>query len=245
MKKIILITFASIALAACDSGFEQTQNSSLSNDDLSCIESCSENNDSDINTGASLPTAPQVELDGKVSGGIWDGKELLKLDLENQALLVRVPVDFEAEIVAGTFPIPGKEGLTLEFVTNADSSKHLQLRIPLKKLLRRDLNLSEMGLPNGDPLPMVFDGKLPHISTQIGKSDVHFYTGKGTAALFVPTKFNPYITLVFPIKNKNKEVLGYFATIAEKLGSQGGFYASVQLPDDLLSKIDTWLPIAD
>lgn len=250
MKKIFLIISVSFLLTACGNGFEPTGNQDPSNYSSSCLGMCDESEDShdsdedNSNQIGGLPSMPNFELDGKVSGGIWNGSELLKLDLAKQELLVRVPVDFGVDVVAGTFPVPGKEGLNLEFVTDANSSKHLQLRIPLRKLIKKDLLINEMGLPNGDPLPMVSGGKLPHISTQVTKTTVHFYTGKGTVALFVPTNFNPYITLVFPIKNKNKEVLGHFATIAEKSGFKGGFYASIQLPDKLLKAIDTWLPLA-
>ncbi|MCB0391753.1 MAG: hypothetical protein KDD58_10695 [Bdellovibrionales bacterium] len=244
MKNFILITFATLALTACGEGFKQSPANGEDNGSLGCIENCDTNNNNNTNDSGSEIINPDIELDGKVSGGVWDGKELLKLDLASQTLLVRVPVDFEAQIVQGSFPIPGKQGLTLEFVTDTDGSKHLQLRIPLADLLKIDDVINQSGLPNGDPLPMVTGGQLPHIATNIGDTEVHFYLGKGTAALFVPTKFDPFLTLVFPIKNKKKDTLGYFASIAEKPGFNGGLYASVQLPDDMLKAIDTWLPLA-
>ncbi len=243
MKNIILLIATSFVLASCGKGFVQDpENGQQDRGSLVCTENC------DDNTGDStLDPAPDFELDGKVSGGIWDGKELLKLDLENKSLLIRVPVDFEADIVAGSFPIPNNTDITLEFVTDTDNSKHLQLRIPLDRLIGETNMLSRAGLPNGDGLPMVQGGKLAHIKTKVGKSDVHFYTGDGIASMFVPTSFNPFVSLTFPIKNKRKETLGYFATIAEKKvpKSKGGFYVSVHLPDKLKDLIDTWLPVVD
>lgn len=247
MKRIVFLLVVSFILTACGQGFEQGPTNGLNNqENLGCLENCS-GGGSDImdppnGNDSVLPPVSTPELNGKVSGGVWDGKELLKLDLANLSLLVRVPIDFEASIVAGAFPIPGNSDLTLEFVTDDNNAKHLQLRIPLSRLLNETKLPNERGLPNGDGLPMVPGGKLPHVQTRIGSTDVHFYTGKGVASLFVPTSFNPFITLVFPIKNKEKEVLGHFATIAEKGASKGGFYVSVALPDKLRQVIDNWLP---
>lgn len=241
--KNYLIFICGFLLISCGEGFNPSPKNGLTDlGSQDCVSNCDDQNPDDSDDTDNVNT-PAPELDGKVSGGIWDGEELLKLDLENQSLLVRVPIDFEADIVAGSFPIPGESDLTLEFVTDDDNSKHLQLRVPLSRLLGSTKLPTSMGLPNGDGLPMVSGGKLPHVQTKLGKTEVHFYMGSGVLGLFVPTGFNPFISLVFPIKNNKKEVLGHFATVAEKGNFNGGFYVSVQLPKELKDAIDTWLPI--
>jgi len=246
MIRIGLISVMAFVLTACGEGFEQAQTNGNSKLGDVCQASCDGDNgddqDNNGNNGNVIDPVLTPTLNGKVSGGVWDGKELLKLDLEEKSLLLRVPVDFETSFVSGSFPIPGHSDMKLEFATDENDSKFLQLRVPLRKLLGDAKLPTEKALPNGDSLPMIPGGKLPHTQTKVGSSEVHVYMGRGTFGLFIPTGFNPFVTLVFPIKNSDKETLGHFATVAKKNDHKGGFYVSLTLPEKLKKVIDLWLP---
>ena len=153
---------------------------------------------------------------------------------------MKIPIDFDTPLIGGSFALPNHPEIVIEMVVDANNSPHLQFRLPLNKLLHGIDGLTEMGLPNGDSLPTT-PRTLPHITAQIGGTSIHFYIGAGQVAVFVPTKFNPFITLIFPIRNKSQQILGGFGTIAKKGDHRGGFYASVELPEEFVKLIDSAL----
>ena len=245
MKNLWMIIIAMFFVSACGQGFEQKIDNGTFNSGLNCMDGCDDGDKGDDSGDGgtdNLPTLPDLKLDGKVSGGIWDGKELLKLDKKDKSILIRIPMDFNTEIVEGSFPLSGNEDIVLEFVQDGNDETFLQLRVPIERMIGKIELPEKMGLPNGDPLPKIKGGKLYHKETKIGGSKAHIYTGKATLAMFVPTKFNPYVNLVFPIKNKREVNLGYFATVAEKNDHRGGFFVSITLPQEVQDLLDTWLP---
>ena len=100
-------------------------------------------------------------------------------------------------------------------------------------------------MPNGDPLPAVPGGELPHLAVQ-NTSKVNFYAYGNVKyfALFVPTPgLNPFVNLTFPINNAaGTKTLGYLATVAQKVtGSttfDGGFYLAMVFPPELAAILD-------
>lgn len=252
MKKLLAIALISFLLTSCGQGFENSaDNGSNTKGSLDCVANCSGNdqdpngNNNSNNNGNQLPAAPELDLDGKVSGGIWDGKQLIRLDMEKLELVVRVPIGFEAQVVGGSIPIPGKAGLVVDIVTDDQGETNFEIRVPLGHLIGDTQLPMPAGLPNGDNLPMVPGGKLPHIGTMIGGKQVDFFLGKGITAMFVPLGFDPPLSLVFPIKNQSKENIGHIALIGKKGNHKGGVYVSLELPDDVVDALDTWLPLVD
>ncbi len=222
---------------ACGDGFKSSAHSQHKTSTTG-----GDDDNSNNNGGSGGGTTHELpNLDGKVDGGIWSGKEIVSLDWQNMDLLLKLPLDLDVGIVAGSVAIPQFEDITLEMVT-VNGAHQLQVRVPLARLLGKHDTFTDKGLPNGDPLPMVTAGVLPRVDTKIGSQDVYFYLGDGTIAVFVPTKFNPFISLVFPVKNAKGEALGYFATIAKKGSFKGGFYASIQLPKEFMDQIGDLLP---
>lgn len=215
--------------AACSPGFSTSQVSSKSN------------NSSQIDT--SIPIDNPLAVDGTIGGGRFNNAQVLKLDLQNKLLEVRVP--FLPGISLGAFSavsIPQVSGASVGLETMPDGALSLVIKIPLDKVMRGVTGLPKGKLPNGDRLPSIPDGELPSVGLQIDKNGAikgSLYLSPTVIGIFVATKFDPFISLTLPIRNQSRTVTyGYFTSVPAKAGFDGGFFMSIALPDDLARAID-------
>lgn len=181
----------------------------------------------------------KAELDAQVEGGLFGGFQSIVIDKVNKAVNVRVPFPMALGIGGIQYPIEGIDGAYYELINNCSSKvmSCLQMHIPLKFLAQADWDGTADRLPNGDKLPAYPDGEPPAImspATYHGK-EFWMYLGPRMLGIYVPIKdFNPYLQLVFPIKNKSKtKILGYLATIPKKITYDGGIYVTMALPEDI------------
>lgn len=184
-----------------------------------------------------------IEMTGAINGGRFDQAKVVEIDRTAKMLIVRLPFIAGFQIGA-QIPMPIKDipGATIGVEPNSDGSSSIVLRIPLDRVLRGVASLPSSRLPNGDPLPAIPDGELPSIGLSFNNSGTlkgALYLSPAVVGIFVTTKFNPYIQLTLPIRNEARtRTYGYFTTIPQKAGFDGGFFISVAFPDDLARAID-------
>lgn len=197
--------------------------------------------------GPSLPGDPweKVDLDGTVSAGIFGKHKVIDVDKIRNLLLISIPLPINPFGGMVSLPLPQAPDIEVG-VEQSGSSYALVMKVPLKYIVK-GVQFADAGkLPNGNPLPGVPGGELPRLGLKIFKNanEAYLYLGKGAVAVFVPTpKFNPYVNLTFPIKNKSqRKIIGYFASVAQQNPYAGGFFLSVVLPDDIQRAIDDIIP---
>ncbi len=196
--------------------------------------------------GVNPPGWNSVEMTGAINGGRFDRSKVVEIDKSAKVLVVRLP--FIAGIELGAqipIDIPEIPGATVGIEPSPDGSSEIVLRIPLAKVLKGIDTLPSSRLPNGDALPAIPEGELPSVGITYNKSGTlkgALYLSPAVVGIFVTTKFDPYIRLTLPIRNEARtRTYGYFTSIPEKTGFDGGFFLSVALPDDLARAIDDLL----
>ncbi len=186
-----------------------------------------------------------VDLDGTVSAGVFGTHKVVDIDKVNNLLLISVPLPVNPVDATGSIPIKKFPGTEIS-VEASDNGYAMVLKIPLKYIVRGVEMSNVSKLPNGNPLPGIPDGELPRLGLKIYKNnnEAYLYLGKGAVGIFVPTpKFNPYVSITFPIKNKSqRKIIGYFASVAEQNLYAGGFFLSIVLPDSVQRAIDNIIP---
>ncbi len=196
--------------------------------------------------GVNPPGWNSVEMTGSINGGRFDRSKVVEIDKSAKVLVVRLPFIAGIEIGAQIpIDIPEIPGATVGIEPSPDGSSEIVLRIPLAKVLKGIDTLPSSRLPNGDALPAIPEGELPSIGITYNKSGTlkgALYLSPAVVGIFVTTKFDPYIRLTLPIRNEARtRTYGYFTSIPEKTGFDGGFFLSVALPDDLARAIDDLL----
>tara|TARA_B100001248_G_C27399064_1_gene468354 strand:- start:173 stop:874 length:702 start_codon:yes stop_codon:yes gene_type:complete len=186
------------------------------------------------------------DLQGKVSDGTFENHQALKIDVDNQEVVMAIPLPLG--VIAGLPPqaIPELEGAYYMIGMSSEGYSQIEVHIPFEHFLGNYLPIPADRLPNGDPLPAVPGGELPKFALKIQEAgrDIHIYIAPGLVGAYVTTpEFNPYLYLQFPIKNRNEtKILGYVALVPEKLGYDGGVYIATKLPDGFARFLDEILP---
>jgi len=196
----------------------------------------------------SPPTWESLKLDGTLDSGRFVGRKVLSLDKEAKELVITMPlpanpdIDFLDSI---EIPISKVPGMTVRIEPLFGGGSNVTLRVPLTALIKGIDFPPPARLPNGDPLPSVASGHMPAMAVflpNIKGYDLTLYLDVGAVALFVPTKFDPMFKITAWIRNEDKtRTWGSLTTIPAKGNYDGGFFISVQLPDDIARAIDDLL----
>ena len=242
MKRLMFtLTATAWITAGCGQGFQGNCQSG------SCGSSAS--GGGSANSVESQQAWEGLTMEGNLSGGGYEKLPVVRLDKENEELIVRLPMQFNPflGLPTGIINVPQLPGVKLSSEILPDGSMAMLVHIPLEKLMRKIDFLPAGKLPNGDPLPAIPSGELPTVGVTLNASNgikAALYLDRRVVALFVNTKFDPRLAVTFPIRNKDKSrVLGYFSTIPAKPSvADGGFFISVIVPDDISKIIDDHLP---
>lgn len=120
-----------------------------------------------------------------------------------------------------------------------DSHEHsfVEVRFPLYLLTEKFENYKEkFGLPNGDLLPGIPQGKLAKIDIQMDKNfQAHLFFGEGVIGLLVDVPYDPMLKTSLPIKRAildftPENILGYVSTVPKESLNYGGIFMSIVIP---------------
>ncbi len=242
-KSLVLSTTLLVSAGCSQNGFQTL-------DGLSNSQGSSDNASSGTGgtTSPSVPTESaydKLQMAGYVSGGTYDGDQVMALDKENNALLLYLPVpgvffNFYTDKTA-------VNGVKIVTQMNSQQKARVAVSIPLRLLVKDKVQTIGAGtLPNGDALPAVASGEPLTLGLSLNlssKMPLYTYFGVSAVGIFLESSFFPeYISLTMPIKNKNGLGAWGFLTIVPKKGSHnGGLFLSVKLPNDIARIIDQHL----
>jgi hypothetical protein len=196
-------------------------------------------------TPSSLEAWKQLDVSASLAGGAFAGVRVLDIDKDSKDLILRLPMPLIGlDGTSVSIPIDKIPGAKLSLEPLARGGSALALRIPLKAVIRGDVQLSDpTRLPNGDKLPGVPSGEAPSTAVEILKSKkiaASVYLSKAFVGLYVNTPFDPTIGLQTPFRNGTR-TWGMLTTVPAKGDVPGGFFISVQLPSDVARIIDDML----
>jgi hypothetical protein len=201
----------------------------------------------------------EIELQGLVSGGTYDGTTVMEVLPERQslALILPLPPIFLAPLQ--TLHVPMLPGLSIEYFKKISShlsiekeTTHIALIVPFKYLVNGG-HLASLSphtrLPNGSPIPFLPSGESRGFVVQLPQKSsykVHFYFVANAMAVFVetpdwrlPEELSLIPTIGFPVRNKNQtQINGYFGIVPNKNQFSSGLFLSTRIPKDLAFQID-------
>lgn len=198
---------------------------------------------------APTPTTPsaydKLDMEGYVSGGSYDNNFAIKLDKENDALIVNLPIP------SGPFSnlyidVPELKGAKIKTYYDANNRPQVALSVPLKYVLRGVSTLPSSKLPNGNALPAMPSGEAPSLAFSLNansENKVYLYIGVNAVGLYIENSYIPeYIGITLPIKNKAQtKILGYFTIVPKSGNFKGGLFTSFPLPNEIAKIIDDHL----
>lgn len=244
MKKILLATIITTSwlFTGCGSksGFSSADNASIVPDGGGT----DNNNGNNNGPGTEQPDWNKVDLDGYPTSLDFEGQLVIKVDKDNQALILILPIPaFAFMPFTSKLNIPEIPGAFITSYTNSKGDKQLAVSLPLQTVLKGAKFLPNQKLPNGDNLPFVPAGELPGFAIQFPQNPdyrVHLYVGVNVAAAFVELPgIDLPISALSRVKNgaKTKDV-GAIGYIAPKGNFDGGLYLAAQIPDKMAAVID-------
>lgn len=227
--------FLTIALTvSCSKGFKSESTSSSNNTQCS---TCG------TGTGGDDPLQP-IDFKG-IAQGYNNGRLVVEIDKVNQALIMKLPIPPIPLLILPLVKqeLPELKGVELITVKEADGTKVLAVKVPLKYLIKGANFLPTVSLPNGDPLPGFPAGEGAGFGVAFpGKPDykIHIFIGVNAAAAFVET---PKLDIPFEyvedvMDEPQTHKVGSIGIIGTKDPYAGGFYIAAQLPAELAVFID-------
>lgn len=243
---LILALFGFLFLQSCSEGFNSQQA-------LKAIDPIQNPDQDGFDTPPSQVeetwNKAQIELEGLVSGGAYDGQVLIEVDKPRQSLILWVPLPpiFLAPITP--ISIEKLKGIQVEYRKNPDGAYQMAIIVPIKHILKNS-QLSNYGtLPSGDPIPFMPSGESRGFAINFSNKEnyrLHFYFVANSVGVFVetpdwklPDELSYIPTLGFPIKNKNQtQVVGYLGIIPNKGIHSSGVFISSRIPRELAFQID-------
>lgn len=183
-------------------------------------------------------------LNGTVGGNQYANTKALSLDKVNKELIVTLPLALNPYLVGITADVPITQlpGAHVEIQPNNMGGASLIAHIPMKYVVKGVDFVAPSTLPNGDPLPTIVSGELPAMAVQLPNYKnlkLYLYMDVGNIGIFVNTPFNPLVKLGLPLRSDDgKTTWGYLTSIPAKNTSDGGFFLSVLIPDDIARIID-------
>lgn len=212
------------------------------------------NNGSNISDVSGAWAKVQEKTESQVEGGQYSNQLLIKIDKENQAIILILPLPpiFLASFTQ--FDVPDMPGVTVKPITNEDGGTSIAVSIPLRYVHKNTEFRDFLTLPNGDKLPFMPVGEMSGFAVSFPnqpKYRLHVYVAVSAAAVFVETpdmdKYWNDLTdhlpiipqLGFPIKNKKyNQTVGYFSAILPKSSFSSGIYVASKLPNDIAQLIN-------
>ncbi|MBL7556241.1 MAG: hypothetical protein JNM24_10490 [Bdellovibrionaceae bacterium] len=170
-------------------------------------------------------------------------------DRANGNFVIRVPMSLFGTISSLNVTFPDYPGMRL-YVDYISSMPYTTLFIPVKYVLR---NVTEVAakLPNGNPVPLFPAGEPPSRAISLTpdkERKVYLYLSAEAFGLFAETSFDPLgmfnvggvaiqvNDMMFTIKDKAGNPMGYFTFVGQKAPFKGGFFISHKI-DPKLGKI--------
>lgn len=235
--KTQIFAFTLLALTACGSGgFTPISESS-------CVSG---------NCAKNIPNGPQSftpeDFQGTVVGGSSNQTKVIGYDSASKIVTILIPllqpdIQFQADV-------PQISGASVSVGPNSSGLWFLTIKIPATYVLGRlgfnqgDIGLDPTKLPNGQPIPVFAGGEPPVVAFRVPRitQQIYIYAAKGGFAVFYVTpKIDPFISLVYPIKNTSKsEIIGWIGSVPATLDGKfsGGFYTSFVIPARIAAFID-------
>lgn len=190
-----------------------------------------------------------LSMNGSPARGDFKATQVVSIDKTKKEFVLRLPMPpspyFDGTPLMVSLQKPPGASVGLEALTGGGTA--LTFRVPLVDILKGGVDFPAASkLPNGDPLPAVADGSLPSEAitlNKIGKINATLYFGTQQLAIFVNTPFDPMFFIQIPIMNETgTRTWGYLTSIPAKKApatpADGGFFISVQIPDDIARIID-------
>jgi len=239
--KVLPLAISSILLVSCGKGFQTAGLPGVNG----------------TNGSASLNEVMTKAADqqtGQPEGGQYSNQLLIKIDKENQAIVLILPLP--PIFVGGfeSFEVPDAPGVVVSTITNEDGGDSLAVTIPLRYLSKDTQFTDFYKLPNGDALPFMPVGEMKGFAISFPQKPsyrLHVYVAVSAAAVFVETpdmdqnlndmiKNLPVVPrLGFPIKNKKYNTkVGWVELVLPKAGFSSGVYVATQIPAELAHLIN-------
>ncbi len=182
-------------------------------------------------------------LTGYLESSVLGSHKAVWLDVASQKLVISMPSPnvFLENWSTTISDLPGTQIRAYE-----DSQQHsfIEIRYPLYLLSEKFEKYTETkGLPSGEPLPGVPQGRLPVIDIPMDKNfRSHLFFGEGTVALLVDVQYDPMLRTSLPIKKnplgvEPDNILGYVSTVPKETLQYGGIFISVVIPTTTLEII--------
>lgn len=218
-----------------------------------CVGNCNGNNSSSGHPpagGGTVITPPtdtewkNLNMNGQLGSGRFAFKQVVTIDKTTKELVLSLPMPANPYIDGMIIDVPLTKlpGAHARLEALEGGGSALVLRVPLSYLLKGVDFLPASRLPNGDPLPAIPDGEMPSMAIQLAKNkniNATFYLAVDTLGIYVNSPFNPLIYISVPIKSDDgRRTWGYLTSIPAKGEHDGGFFISVQIPDDIARIID-------
>lgn len=193
---------------------------------------------------STLDIPEDLGVEAFVSRGTYSKLKAIDLDRKKKELLVNLPLGMNPYVPVTSGSFKDKPDITYSTVIGEDKRAYLQLRIPLKYIIKGVESRDPRTLPNGDPLPGV-TGELAHLAWSLDKDEtlsIHMYLGSDQFAVYVETPFDPYFDFSTMLTNATKtETLGMFSMMRAKNGFRGGFYLALVLTPSLAEALDPYI----
>lgn len=192
------------------------------------------------------PAIQSMNLDGFISGGPFDQHQAIHFNKMSGKLLINLPLSANQFLSPGmSLELPQLSGVEIVSSQDNQGNIYLSIAVPINYITRGLTAIHPAKLPNGDPLPQIAGGELPEVAFTLNaghNTKLYIYIGVDIIAVYVESKFDPYIKLTYPIRNQARtKVVGYFSTIpAKKPQFQGGFFITTQLPIELAQILDEY-----
>lgn len=238
--KVSVLGLSILALGACSSGMSSNAAG------LNLIE---EESSEEPPPPPSHSPWSDLSMNGSPARGDFKAVQVVSIDKTTKEIVLKLPMP-PSPFFDGTplmVPLQKPPGATVGLEALTGGGTALTLRVPLAAIIRKDVDFpAPSKLPNGDPLPAVADGSLPSEAitiNKIGKINATIYFGTQQLAVFVNTPFDPMFAVQIPVMNETAtRTWGYLTSIPAKKApapvADGGFFISLQIPDDIARIID-------
>lgn len=244
-RAFVIGCLATSMLTACNGGLKTQDSASAGSGN---------NGQSTPGGGGSTPRPiDSVDMKSYIEGSEYDKTKTFDLDKTTGDLLVNLPLGLDSSILIGNASVQQLPGVTFSTIIGTDGRTYLQLRVPIKYVLRGVSTLPAGKLPNGDALPLMPAGEYPSLAFQINTNNaqvrnIYLYVGVDAIGVYAES---PWVScyglpvcldrLSFPVKNSTgTKISGYFSLIMPKGQSLGGFFVSTVVPPSIAAILDEY-----
>lgn len=241
--KTLPLLAMSVLLISCGKGYQTLAGSEGSNDGSSVV-----------TDPVAAWTKVQEATASQVEDGQYANQLLIKIDKENQALILVLPIPPIFLSSFSEFEVPDMPGVVVKPVTNEDGGQSIAVSIPLRYIHKNTEFRDFLTLPNGRALPFMPVGEMNGFAVSFPNQPnyrLHVYVAVSAAAVFVETPsmdkywddikaYAPILPkLGFNIKNKKyNQVVGRFEFVLPVSTYSSGVYIASKLPNEIAQLIN-------